>query len=413
MRGMSPAGLAGAALVGLALCAAPAAAKTVKVLNNNDSGPNSFRSAIAEANADPAIDRIMFRPGASHIQLQTSVVYSGTQALTIDGRGAVITENGADDLLVANGGGDLDLRNIAFVEALRSGVVVNVPGGDTAREQTVSLDHVVLHGNGWYGLHFDDQSGGDGTGSDSASSLRLNVKHSRITGNNNSVIESVESDKDGIRVDEGGEGDVTAVVSHSVFHENSGDGLEIDEIDDGDVEVSVIKSSFNTNGAQPQNPDDLEDGLDVDEAGGGDVWVTIVNTEINENQDEGLDLDEADEGGIYLTTVKMDASGNLDENVKLTQTQDDSASEGGIVARFRNSTVNDSVDGDGIKLESFDTADDEGLVGEVLASVQNCVATGNDSDDIQIEAASGALVVRASNVGEIDLSPGITLTTIP
>lgn len=207
MRSLSSAGLAATILIGLAVCAAPAAAKSVKVSNKNDSGPNTFRAAVAKANADPAIDRIEFRPGKKLIRLETPVVYTGAQALTIDGRGAVITENGADDILVANGGGDLHLENIAFVEALQSGVVVNVPGGDTVREQTVSLDNVVLEGNGYYGLHFDDQSGGDGTGSDSASSLRLIVNNSRVTHNNNPAIEPAAADKDGIRVDEGGEGE--------------------------------------------------------------------------------------------------------------------------------------------------------------------------------------------------------------
>lgn len=194
-----------------------------------------------------------------------------------------------------------------------------MPEGDTVHEQTVSLDDVMLEDNGYYGLHFDDQSGGDGTGSNSASSLRLMVKNSRITGNNNPAIDPVAADKDGIRVDE---------------------------------------------------------------------------------------------GDNYLTTVKMKASGNLDENFKLTQTQDDSASEGGIVARFSRSTVNDSIDGDSIKLESFDNAD-EGLVGTVFASFQSSEAIGNDSDDIQIEAASGELVIRASNGGETKLSDGVIETIIP
>jgi hypothetical protein len=67
---------------------------------------------------------------------------------------------------------------------------------------------------------------------------------------------------------------------------------------------------------------------------------------------------------------------------------------GSITAPFSASTVNDSPDGDGIKLESFDNGDDEELLGTVFASVQNSEVTGNDSDDIQLEAESGELVLR-------------------
>jgi hypothetical protein len=150
----------------------------------------------------------------------------------------------------------------------------------------------------------------------------------------------------------------------------------------------------------------------VDKAGRGDVWVTLLDAAINGNQDEGLDLDEADEGSIYLTAVALGASGNQDENVKVTQTQDASTSKGGVVARFSRAIVNGSLDGDGIKLESFDNADDENLVGTVVASFQNSEATGNHSDDIQIEALSGELVIRASTVGKTKLSPGIVETNL-
>jgi len=387
--------------------ATSALADTARVWNRNDSGRFTFRAAIEAANANPSIDTILFRPFFRAIELKSPVEYTGSQDLTIIGRGATITDDGAGDLLIASGGGDLHLAHIRFVDAGRNGVTVNVPGGSTLREQSVTLSGVVLDGNGQYGLLFDDQSGGDGTGSDSAASLRLVVRESVVTSNNNPAIEPVAADKDGIRVDEGGEGDVTAVIIDSILDGNAAEGIEIDETGNGDVVVNVSASSFSFNGDQPQLPSDLE-------AGPGDIWVSLLNTVINGNQDEGLDLDEADAGDVFLTAVSFDSSGNLDENVKVTQLQGDPANpEGQIVARFSAATVNGSIDGDGIKLEAFDNEDDEGLVGRIFATIQNADVTGNDSDDIQLEAATGALVLRNTTVDAIDLTPGITQTILP
>ena len=385
-----------------------AVAKTVTVSASGDSGLNTFRAAIDKASKDKLVDSINFQPGLTPVELKTPVIYTGTQTLVIDGGGATVSQKGSENLLIANGGGDLHLFNISFTKALRSGIVVNVPAGSLPREQTVLLNNVILRDNGWYGLHFDDQSGGDGAGSDSSSSLRLFVIDSTVTNNNNPALSPSSSDKDGIRVDEGGIGGVTTIIVRSALDKNAAEGIEIDETGTGDVIVNVSKSSFDDNGAQPQKLSDLEDGLDIDEAGPGSIRVNIAESTISGNRDEGLDLDEADDGEIYLSAVEVEASGNADENMKVTQLGD-----GSITALFRAVTAKNSKYGDGVKLESFDNDKDENPVGAVFATIEESTLAFSDGQDIQIEAARGELIVRSSTVGTKKFSEGIILTVIP
>ena len=359
-----------------------AAAKTVAVSVSADSGPGTFRAAVDKANKDPLVDTIRFQPGLNPTELKTPVVYTGAQKLTVDGAGITVSQKGSRDLLIANGGGDLYLFNISFAKALRTGIVVNVPEGSVPREQTVLLDNVTLRDNGWYGLHFDDQSGDDGTGADSSSSLRLLVIDSTVTNNNNPALSPSSSDKDGIRVDEGGIGDVTTIIVRSVLDKNAAQGIEIDDTGAGDVVVNASKSSFDNNGAQPQKLSDLEDGLDIDESGPGSIRANIAESTINANRDEGLDLDESDDGEVYLTAVNVEASGNADENIKITQ-----RGNGNIAAFFNLVTVKNSEHGDGVKLESLDNSKDENPAGAVFATIERSTITASDGDDVQIEAA--------------------------
>ncbi|MCY4262498.1 MAG: hypothetical protein OXC97_04190, partial [Candidatus Dadabacteria bacterium] len=369
-------------------------AKTIMVSQSADSGPGTFRDAIAQVNGDSSVSNIKFKPKLATVWLKTPVIYSGTQSLIIDGADGTISQKGSSDLFVVKSGADISLFNISFTRALKSGVTVNVPPGDAARNQTVLLKNVTLKQNGWYGLHFDDQSGGDGGGVDSASSLRLVVIDSKVEKNNNPALAPSASDKDGIRVDEGGVGDVTVVIVRSSFDKNAAEGIEIDETGPGDVILNVSGSSFNSNGSQPQKLSDLEDGLDVDEAGPGSIRVNITESAVSLNRDEGIDLDEADEGEIYFTAVDIKASRNTDENIKITQ-----LGSGNITALLRETVVKDSLDGDGVKLESFDNGKDENPVGAVFVSIDRSSFTFNDSDDLQIEAASGEVMVSASTIG--------------
>src|SRR5262245_7570555 len=81
---------------------------TAFVTNADNAGEGSFRAAIVEANSDPAIKNIEFRPGVGTIALASGVVFSGSQALSIDGKRAVIDGSGAGGTAFrTTGGGDL------------------------------------------------------------------------------------------------------------------------------------------------------------------------------------------------------------------------------------------------------------------------------------------------------------------
>jgi hypothetical protein len=395
------------ALLGaLALPVDPAAARTLAVTSNADSGQGTLRAAIQEANRDAAVDRIAIRAGVRLIALESSVTYSGAQALTLDGGDATITESGAGDLFVATGGGDLVFRNIRFANARKSAVVVNVPAGEAVRWQKVTLRGVHLDRNGHYGLHVDDQAGGDGAGADSAASVQLTVVDSVVSRNNNPDIDREAADKDGIRLDEGGPGHVAATIVNSTLDRNAAEGIEIDETGPGDVVVNATSSTFSNNGDQPQAPDDLEDGLDVDESGPGDIRLSLIDSAINANRDEGLDVDGADAGDIVVTAINLIVAGNQDDNVKLTLLSHGAAA-GIIRANFIAVTAVDSVDGDGLRAEALDNADDETPAGASQVRITSSLVADNAGDDVQIDAADGALQVRDSRVGETDLSDSV------
>ena len=393
----------------LALAVDPAAARTLAVTSNADSGDGTLRAAIRTANRDASVDRIAVRTTVRLIALDRAVTYTGAQALTLDGGDATVTESGADDLFVATGGGDLVFQDIRFANARRSGIVVNVPAGTEARRQSVTLRAVHLDRNGHYGLHLDDQAGGDGMGADSAASLQLTVIDSVVSGNNNPDIDMRAADKDGIRVDEGGPGHVAVTILNSTLDRNAAEGIEIDETGAGDVVVNATSSTFSNNGDQPQAPDDQEDGLDVDESGPGDIRLSLIDSAINANRDEGLDIDGADAGDIAVTAIHLTTAGNRDDNVKLSLNSY-GAKPGTIRAHFIATTVVESVEGDGLQAETVDTAK-PAAPGVSEVRITDSLVADNARDDIQIDAADGALRIQDSKVGETDLSDGVERIT--
>ena len=71
-----------------------ASSGTAVVSNSNDSGPGSFRAAIDRANADSGVTQIQVTGLVSVVALQQTVLFTGAQALTIKGNGAVLDGSG-------------------------------------------------------------------------------------------------------------------------------------------------------------------------------------------------------------------------------------------------------------------------------------------------------------------------------
>lgn len=116
----------------------------VQVTTSATSGPGSFSQAVVDANADPAITGIEFARGLGNIALSSTVTYSGTQALQIDGNGAVLDGTGLASratAFLANGGANLSLRNLTIEGAPGPGLTVAVPGTASGTIE-ITLDQV-------------------------------------------------------------------------------------------------------------------------------------------------------------------------------------------------------------------------------------------------------------------------------
>lgn len=365
------------------------------VTTDADDGAGSFRAAVEAANADEGITRIRFARRVGTVVLENTVTYTGSQDLVIDGRGVVLDAGAVEDAFVSTGGASLSFRNLTIRDAGGDGIFVPVPGSASGTV-AVSFRNVTLLGNGEFGLHVDDQSIG------SPASVRFSMVGSHIVDNG---FDPTIDDKDGVRVDEGGAGDVRSLIRRSVVTGNAGDGIEFDERGEGDVRVIIRRTAFDENGSQPQLPSDLEDGFDIDEADAGDIRVSLFRVTANDNFDEGIDLDEAGAGDIVAVLRQVESTGNTDENIKFSEDTDvddgftapeDGA--GGISFRFLHVVANASTD-DGAQLEEFGN-------GDVNGRVVQSEFSDNGDDGLEVEQldAGGGLVrlQKVTTVGNAD-----------
>lgn len=368
----------------------------IVVTNNNDAGAGSFRDAIVQANADATIGSIRFAQGVGTVQLLSTVTYTGAQNLRIDGFGAVLDGAGvATDAFASTGGGDLELRGITVRNAPEDGVWVEIPAGATG-VVSIRLHEVTIRDNGRFGLHVDDRIGGEPGGSDSDAGISLDISFSHIINNNADLTVGVV-DFDGVRVDEGGNGDIDARVTHSVFTDNRADGLELDEADSGNAILFVRQSSFEDNGDQVQVPPDAEpdpeDGFDVDEAGPGDLHLDVAQTVSRRNIDDGIDLDEDGEGTIFARINQVDASGNHNDCLVFTEDEFNQVGAGGV------HVIANAVNATGCE-RGIDS--DEWGDGDIRVHVTGSHFDGNASDGIRFEEEGAGSVYFTANSSSLD-----------
>ncbi|MCC2662975.1 MAG: hypothetical protein K0S35_897, partial [Geminicoccaceae bacterium] len=281
----------------MALAALPPLAATVSVTNNNDDGAGSFRAAVEAANLNPAITSIRFNGDRGTIALQTSVIYTGAQPLRIDGRGTDIAAAAPQtiDLFVAEAGGDLTLRNLTFRDG-DNGILVEVPASAEG-QVSVALYDVTVVDNLRFGLSIDEDD--PAPGKPFAASISLVVASSHFARNGLLITpDEDEGDVDAVRVNERGDGDITAAVLNSVFIDNGADGFELDEEGPGDATLTALGSSFDDNGVTRVGGDD---GLDIDESDDGSIWLNVVDSTFNGSTDDGIGLDESDGGDLHIT----------------------------------------------------------------------------------------------------------------
>lgn len=392
--------------------ASPASAFVDNTLND---GTGSFRAAVAAANANPDIRRIVFARNLD-IALDADVVYTGNQSLTVLGNGsaligspdAVPAETWDGGLFVSSGGANLSIQDLDFIDSFNNGLAVFVP---SERSGTISLtlSKVSVDAARFHGVFFDGQSTtGFNTDDvihpdcvdpypvDSPASMRISVRRASITNNGTlaggfntgtpfeiegeTFLTGCPADFDGIRVDDGGDGGIYGSVFTSVVNGNLADGIEFDDTGAGSVDIYVSRTEINDNGET--GTDDLDDGLDLDEAGPGDLRAFVLYSELRGNRDEGLDFDEAGEGSAQVFLHRVNASLNEDEGFKV-----DEEDAGDLVVTVLRSSINDSLSQDGA---DFTETGDGSFKGFFL----HTEIRGNDNDAInaaQEDAGAGTL----------------------
>ncbi len=376
----------------LALCVVsrPASAghvRQVVVTNANDAGPGSFRAAIAQANGNPAITAVQIAARVRSIALRSTVEFTGAQDLTIDGNrvaldGAAIASG---EVFRVSGGGNLVVSQLTVRNAPAEGITVQVPATATGTLR-VSLFQVDIADNKGHGVLVNDQvdsSTQDGVPPNAAgsdASVAVSVVNSRFVRNGFSV-----SDRDGLRVNEGGLGDLTISVKVSLAHGNAADGIEVDERGPGDVRVEMFGTRISENGIF--DPADLDDGFDIDEYDEGSILGSVVLSAAVDNFEEGFDFNENNAGDLRVNMLYVDASGNREEGIDYEE-DDDFAGGGDLVTVMYGIRANgNGADGGdaGLKIR-------EKGVGELSATVQGVETSQN---------LIGGISIREDNVGSL------------
>jgi hypothetical protein len=370
--------------------------RTAYVTNSNNDGAGSFRAAVELANNNPAIGEIEFTSRVRTINLSSTVTFSGPQDLEIEGDDAVIDASGAGGTaFLVTGGGDLSVEELTVRNAPAEGITVEVPSTATGTIR-ISLEDLIITGNKGHGILINDQvdptteddvqPNGDG----SAASLDVTVIDSRFFRNGYSV-----SDRDGLRVNEGGEGDLRFTVRNVKAEENAADGIEIDERGNGDVRLAVRELRVARNG--PLDPADLDDGFDIDEYNDGGILGYVVDSEAIDNFEEGFDFNENNAGDFRVDMIDVQAIGNGEEGIDYEE-DDDFAGGGELVTTMVGIIANGNGGDGGLKIR-------EKGEGNLVASVTGVVANENTASGIAIrEDANGNLDSRI--VGSRTLTNG-------
>ena len=365
------------------------------VSNSDDAGPGSLRDAVAQASTNASIQTIGFLPKVSKIHLQSPITFTGAQGLTINGNKATVDGSGAGGTaFTTTKGGDLTLIDITFRDAPGSGVDVDVPNPFTGTVD-ITLVNVDIIGNGSHGFVVNDQD--DPTTPDveppvnpvntgSAASINLVAINTRFIGNGYTV-----SDRDGLRVNEGGVGDITVTFRGVIAESNAADGIELDERAAGNVNIDVSDTKLIKNG--PFDPNDLDDGFDIDEWDDGSITGTVVNSIAHQNYEEGFDFNENNAGNLAVNFTEVTASSNGEEGIDLEE--DDDVAGGGnlitVMERIKTFANGDGADG-GLKIR-------EKSGGDLNVSISSALSQHNVGSGIFIrESGGGNAVVNIDNV---------------
>lgn len=358
----------------------------VNVTNDDDDGKGSFRWAIGEANANPSIQAIEFTGQTGTVHLSSTVTYTGTQPLTINGKQAVIDGAGAGGpAFAATGGANLTIADLTIQNAPAEGIDVEIPAEATGTIR-FALSGVTIRDNKGHGVLLNDQvhpeteDGVQPIAEGSAASLYVEVTGTSFLGNGYSV-----SDRDGLRANEGGEGSLTFVARSSRSEDNAADGIELDERGTGDVMIDVRGVTLARNGRF--DPLDFDDGFDIDEYDDGSLLGTVAESASIDNYEEGFDFNENNAGDIRVDMSLVNASGNAEEGIDYEE-DDDFAGGGDLVTAMTDIVADENGGDGGLKIR-------EKGAGLLTANVTGVQANSNVVSGIAIrEDADGTLTAN-------------------
>lgn len=456
-------------LVALLAAGAVQAQAPLTVTNTANAGEGSLRDALEQAAMHREGARIVILTEGD-IAVDSGLAYPGQVPLEIVGQGQTISIDEDETIFTASQGASVSISDLTF-EGPGGFSIENKSqtGGakgiflqmrdEQAGEIRLVLDGVTVRGVSGHGIHVSDcsmadlcggGSGGEGTGS----RVTLVAELNEVTVEN---VGTGAFDRDGLRIDERGEGGIAATIRRSSFTGIGADGVELDEAGEGDVIVTATDSVFSDNGFycdpeimaqylpdQPEgefepgqmpesgipakvdgSPDDaciertvdtyddgsveeyeialdLDDGFDVDEADDGSLDILVIGGEVNGNRDEGMDMDEMGAGDLVASYVGTAASGNSDDAYKHSEADDGSAL--GVLS----GASADDNGGVGFVYE------EEGA-GDVTVDVTDVTTSGNDDGEtslefVQEDDGAGTVTITGGALAEDVDAEGVDVT---
>lgn len=378
--------LCGAAIWALIVAGAPAAAETFVVTNAGNAGDGSLRAALAAAAAVADGTDVIFVRTENDITLTAALEFGGVDGLEIHGQGQALRASGDFPILATSATDRLTISGLRFIGtggysvedqgvAGAAGIAMDVPDS-AAGNARLRLRDVVVTGTAGPGIRVSD-CGPDNACGDGAGGSGAGATAGIVVELMNVVVENAgvgRYDAAGIRINERGPGSIEFRAVNLTIEGVGADGVKLDEGQEGDVMVDVIGGGFSDNGvycnpnllaaflpvlaagefpsgqlapdAIPApvtgSPDDdcfqrevgyhddgsvaeyefaigTEDGFDIDESGPGSILARLSGTQMNGNVDDGFEFDEDGPGDLEAAFVGIFAADNIDDALNMTE----------------------------------------------------------------------------------------------
>ena len=220
----------------------------------------------------------------------------------------------------------------------------------------------------------------------SAASLHVTVIASKFEGNGFGAL-----DRDGLRINEGGDGHLVAVIRFTRAIGNGANGIELDERGNGDVEFEIVGSHFSGNGSFDTSPvPDLDDGIDVDESAAGHLVGTVTLPSSNNNLEEGFDFNENDAGDFRVDVTSSWKPAGISRRASTSGRVADFAGGGDLITRLAGIKTNGNGAAGDAELKIREKGD-----GNLNAGAVGVEASDNLNRGVQLrEDDGGSLAAR-------------------